>query len=122
MSWKRLCAVSDLAPNKLVRFEVDGVPIVAVNLGDGEFRAVPPACPHMEEPLDQSGVCKDGVLTCTKHLWQWDLRSGQGHAPDENDRRMLRYELRREGDDLYVELEAELEYEYEEEDDDDFEW
>ena len=44
------------------------------NYGGG-FRAIPPICPHMEEPLEESGVDRSiASLTCTKHLWAWDLR------------------------------------------------
>jgi toluene monooxygenase system ferredoxin subunit len=121
MGWKRVCAVGDVAVGSLKKFDVDGVPILVANLGD-EFRAYPPLCPHMEEPLAESAVCSDGVLTCTKHLWQWDMRTGQEQGPAE--KALLLYETRRDGDDLMALIEQELEYEYEEEgdDDDDFDW
>ena len=38
------------------------------------FRAIPPLCPHMEEPLEESGIIANCALTCTKHLWSWDLQ------------------------------------------------
>lgn len=119
MSWKRACAVSDVAVDGLRRCHVEGVAVLVANVG-GEFRAMPPVCPHMEEPLDQSGICKAGVLTCSKHLWQWDLLTGKEQG-DVAEKPLLMYQTRVEGDDVMVNIEQELEYEYAEEEDD-FEW
>lgn len=119
MAWKRVCSVNDVAVDGLRLFEVDGVSLLLVNLGT-EYRAIPPACPHMEEPLAQSGICANGILTCSKHLWQWDLATGAKQGPAEKE--LLMYQVRVEGDDVMVHLDKELAYEYEEEDDDDFEW
>ncbi len=119
MTWKRACAADEVAVDSLKKFSVDGVELVIANLG-GEFRAIPPACPHMEEQLEQSGICAGGVLTCTKHLWQWDLRTGEQRGPAEKP--LLMYEVRCEGNDVMVRIDEELAYEYGSEDDDDFEW
>lgn len=116
MSWKRVCTSTDVEPDTVKRFAVEGVDIVMVNLGD-TFRAYPPACPHMEEPLDESGICKGGTLTCTKHLWQWDMRTGQEQGPAEKS--LLMYDVKQEGADVFVFIDKELEYEYDEDDDDD---
>lgn len=120
MSWKRVCATEQVAENSLKRFEVDGVAIIVANYGDG-FRAFPPFCPHMEEPLAESGLMDGGRLTCSKHLWQWDLRTGDVLGAAEKP--LLFYEIKQEGSDLLAFLEAELHYDYDEEDgfdDDDF--
>jgi toluene monooxygenase system ferredoxin subunit len=113
MTWKRVCSVDAIAENSLKQFEVDGVPILVANVGNG-FRAYPPLCPHMEEPLAQSGICGDGVLTCTKHLWQWDMHTGEVRGPAEKP--LLMYEVKLDGGDVLVFVEKELTYEYEEED------
>jgi nitrite reductase/ring-hydroxylating ferredoxin subunit len=109
MAWRKVCTIASVPENSLVRFDVEGVPIVIAR-HEGEFFAYPPLCPHMAEPLAESGVCADGVLTCTKHLWQWDMRSGaeQGDA----ERPLLLYPTRCEGDELFVEIEQELSYAY----------
>ncbi len=115
MSWKRVCAASDVAALCLKAFDVDGVPILIANLGD-EYRAFPPLCPHMEEPLENSGIFDpSGVLTCTKHLWQWDMRTGERRGEAEKD--LLNYDVKREGDDILAFVVRELNYDYEEEDD-----
>ena len=120
MSWKRACAVADVESDALKRVEVDGVTVLLTRVGD-EFRAMPPVCPHMEEPLEQSGICQNGTLTCTKHLWQWSLLTGKEEG-DVAEKPLLLYETRVDGDDLMVHIAEELQYEFEEEDDDDFEW
>ena len=124
MAWKRVCSTGDVAPDRLGAFVVDGITVIVANLGDGAFSVFPPACPHMEEPLVQSGMCAGSVLTCSKHLWQWDMRTGEAAAPAENDRVLLRYDSKVEDGAVLARVETELLYDYEDEDDedDDFEW
>jgi len=120
MNWKRVCATGDVPQNTLLRFNVDGIDIVIANYDDG-FRGFPPFCPHMEAPLTASGMLDGGVLTCSKHLWQWDLRTGEMVGMAEKP--LLLYEVKTEGDDVMANMETELVYEYDIEDgndDDDF--
>jgi toluene monooxygenase system ferredoxin subunit len=108
---KRLCSAGDVAENAMTKFEVDGIKVIVARI-DGDYFAYPPLCPHMAEPLEISGVCDGGTLTCTKHLWQWDMKSGaeQGMA----EKPLLLYPVSREGDDLWIEIEHELVYDYDE--------
>jgi toluene monooxygenase system ferredoxin subunit len=121
MTWKRVCSAGDVAGNSLKKFDVDGVTVLIANTGS-EFRAYPPLCPHMEEDLEESGICEGGLLTCSKHLWQWDMLTGEMRG--EAEKPLLLYEVKQEADDVLVNIEKELEYEYdeEEEDDDDSFW
>ena len=116
MSWKAACTVTDVEAQSFKLFDVDGVSILVANL-DGEWRAYPPMCPHMEEPLAESGLCSKGILTCTKHLWQWDMLTGEARGPAE--RAMLMYDTKLEGDQVMVLVEQELEYDDDDDDDDD---
>ena len=111
MSWKRVCSIDEVAENSLKQFEVDGITVVVANLGD-DVRAYPPTCPHMEEPFAESGICEGGVLTCTKHLSQWDMRTGAELGIAEKP--LLIYEVRRDGDEVSVFIEKELTYDYDE--------
>ena len=122
MTWKRICSTSDIAPHRLVSFVVDAITVIVANLGDDGFSVFPPACPHMEEPLEQSGICAGPLLTCSKHLYQWDMRTGDAAGPAENDLVLLRYESKVEGDAVLASIENELVYAYEDDEDDDFEW
>lgn len=113
MSWKRICKASDVPENALRKFHVDGIDIVVANYGEG-FRAIPPICPHMEEPLAESGVIAKCVLTCTKHLWSWHL--GSLEMRGETERPLKTYEVRQENGDILAFVDEELVYEFEEED------
>lgn len=115
-----MCAPGDVPENTLKKFTVEGIAVVVANHGKG-FRAFPPFCPHMHEPLEISGMLNDGMLTCSKHLWQWNLVSGDKTGLSEKD--ILFYEMKEEDGSLYLNLVQELVYDWEDEDeldDDDF--
>lgn len=115
MSWKRICKVSDVPANSVKKFWIDGIALVVANYGSG-FRAIPPVCPHMEEPLEDSGVIANCKLTCTKHLWSWDLRTLEKLG--ETEKPLGTYDVKQEGEDLLAFVDKEIVYEFEEEDDD----
>lgn len=115
MSWKRVCTKNEMNGTPLKQFDVDGVAVVVANIGD-TFRAMPPFCPHMEEPLSESGVCEKHYMTCTKHLWQWDLRTGEPIG--EAEKSLLLYPLKEDGDDILIDMQEELTYQYGDESDD----
>jgi toluene monooxygenase system ferredoxin subunit len=121
MTWKRICDTAEVPENSVKQFKVDGIPLVVVNYGEG-FRAIPPICPHMEEPLAESGVVVHCVLTCTKHLWAWDLRSLEMQG--ETERPLKTYEVKQENGALLANIENELAYDFDaaegDLDDDDF--
>lgn len=119
MTWKKVCNVGDVAVNSVKIFDVEGVNVLIVNYGSG-LRAIPPICPHMEEPLSQSGIVANCVLTCSKHLWSWDLRTSG--MLGETEKPLKFYETREENGSLFVSVVEELVYEFESEDefDDDF--
>lgn len=109
MAWTKACKTGDVAENSIRQVEVNGVALLVANLG-GEYFAYPPLCPHMAEPLEISGVCDGKLLTCTKHLWQWDMRTGAPLGMAE--RELLLYPVAKDGDDVLVDLERELVYDY----------
>lgn len=119
MTWKRVCKLADVPENSLKKFTVGGVPLVVVNYGNG-LRALPPICPHMEEPLEESGVIANCVLTCTKHLWAWNLVSMVRQGETEKD--LQTYEVKQENGDIYAFVEQEIVYDFDDDDDmdDDF--
>lgn len=124
--WTRACALADIPEQTMRTVDVAGTPVMIANLGDC-LRAFPPFCPHMAEPLAESGHLDGGKLTCTKHIWQWDLRTGELHGMAE--RPIQTYDVKEEDGDIYVSVEEEIVYEYDEDeeeveeeelDDDDF--
>ena len=114
MNWKRVCASSDVPKDTVKKFAVDGVNVIVVNCGE-EFRIFPPLCPHMEESLDETAIIEGQTITCSKHLWQWDLRSGEMKGAAE--RPVLMYETSVSGDDVMIKVEQEITYDYDEDDD-----
>ncbi|MBT6786344.1 MAG: Rieske 2Fe-2S domain-containing protein, partial [Acidiferrobacteraceae bacterium] len=113
-TWQRVCNISELSAGTLKRVEASGIELIVTNLGDC-IRAFPPTCPHLAEPLVDSGLIKDGVLTCTKHLWQWDLRTGEMRGAAEQPVQM--YDAVLNDQDVMVRIEQEITYDYDDEDD-----
>ena len=115
MSWKVACAAQEVAENALKPCEIDGISIIVATVGDG-YRAYPPVCPHMEEYLEDSGICAGGVMTCDRHLWQWDMKTGEPKGPAEKP--LLMYDTKEEDGQVMVFMDQELEYEFDDDDDD----
>ena len=67
--WINICNVNDLKNNTIKKFTVKETVILIARTGSN-FYAFPGMCPHMEEPLDESGILNSEFLTCSKHLWQ----------------------------------------------------
>ncbi len=116
MSWKAVCKADEIEENALKFFDIDDIEFVVIRVADG-FVAIPAYCPHMEEPLAESGMCGGGLLTCSKHLWQWDLASGE--ARGETEKPLLMYQVRQDGDDVMVLLDEELVYDWDDDEDED---
>lgn len=115
MSWKRICGLADVAENGLKKFDVDGISVLIANYGEG-IKAIPPICPHMEEPLEDSAIIARCVMTCTKHLWAWDLRTLAMQG--ETEKPLRAYEVKQENGDIFALLDQEIIYEFQEEEDD----
>jgi toluene monooxygenase system ferredoxin subunit len=72
--WQVACDAADLDGEEMLECRVGDRDILLVRMED-HVVACPAICPHMEERL-AFGFVEGNVLTCSKHLWQWDLRSG----------------------------------------------
>jgi nitrite reductase/ring-hydroxylating ferredoxin subunit len=53
---------------------VNGQELLLINI-KGEIFACENECPHQGAPLD-SGIVKDGYLSCPRHGYRFDLKSG----------------------------------------------
>lgn len=73
-----VCPLQDLAPGEAKR--VDGsVPIAVFNV-DGELYAVDDTCTHQDASLADGWL--DGCFVeCPLHSSQFDVRTGEPHAP-----------------------------------------
>ena len=106
MSWKKVCAASDVTEAALDEFDIDGTKIVVSRQGD-TLLAYPLTCPHMEEPLS-NGMCDGETITCSFHLWQWNMVTGESTGEAEID--LLKYPVKIEDGDLYVDFSDILSY------------
>ncbi len=77
--WRPVTTLDDLWSGEMRGLEIDGAPIVVVNLA-GEIYAYVDRCPHSGQPLSKGSL--DGhLLTCAAHEWSFDCRSGVGVNP-----------------------------------------
>ena len=105
--WRPVLRAEELGADELRSVSIDGIDILLVRSGNAVI-ACPPFCPHQEEELEDTGMCSDGVLTCTKHLWQWILPGGEPTGDAE--RPLLIYPTKTVDEVIYVLVEGELRY------------
>jgi toluene monooxygenase system ferredoxin subunit len=108
--WKFAGMVADIPENALVEKVVAGITVILLRHSDQIF-AFPPSCPHMEEPLKNGLFDGDeGLITCTKHLWQWDAKTGAAVGLAECP--LLKYELKVNDGRVLLNVSEELTYEF----------
>ncbi len=78
-AWQSVCTSTDVAPDEIVKVEVEARSVILMRCPAG-VRAYLDACPHKGTPL-HDGDLYDGVLTCSLHLWEFDVASGEGINP-----------------------------------------
>lgn len=99
IEFKRACDLDDVWEGEMDVFEVDGQDVLIVHAADGEIRAFNPICPHQEHPLIE-GDLENGILTCSAHLWQFDVLSGEGVNPTGTS--LINYPVKTEDDAIWV--------------------
>ena len=103
MAFRRVCSLDDVWEGDMEAFEVDGTEVLVIHLPGGTVHAIQSLCPHQEVDL-ADGELEDGVLTCSMHLWQFDVASGKGVNPSHAE--VAKYPVKLEGDDVYVDVEG----------------
>jgi 3-phenylpropionate/trans-cinnamate dioxygenase ferredoxin subunit len=99
----RLCRRDDLTSGEVRRFDVDGVPIALVRIGD-EFRAVGDTCSHADFSLSEGTVDVDEcTIECWKHGSAFSLRTGEPESLPAT-RPVPVYAVTVDGDDVSVEV------------------
>ncbi len=72
-----VCALADLADGSATRFEVDGVPVAVVRVGDDVY-AIGDVCSHANVSLSGGEVwCDELELECPKHASAFSLTTGE---------------------------------------------
>lgn len=105
MAFQRVCSLDDLWQGEMEEFEVDGEEILLLHTEGGDIRAIPASCPHQETPLVE-GELDGNALTCSAHLWQFDVISGKGINPD--DAELCLFPVKVENDDIYVDVKGRI--------------
>jgi nitrite reductase/ring-hydroxylating ferredoxin subunit len=94
----RIARADDIPPGGAKVVKVDERPIAVFNV-EGCFYAIYNICPHEGGPLAE-GRLKGCVISCPWHDLAFDIRNGQ--STDGGGYSVGSYEIRVEGDDLYV--------------------
>ncbi|HNR31593.1 MAG TPA: Rieske (2Fe-2S) protein [Candidatus Hydrogenedentes bacterium] len=101
MDYVKLASRKDFEGKPMRVYRVLTRPVAVFREADGSFRAMEIGCRHQGADLS-TGSRQGDVVTCPRHGWQYDLRTGDclrgGDAP------LRRYAVKVEGDDIYVSL------------------
>ncbi len=99
MDYIRIAKVSELQGIRIKSFKVLARNIGIVNDGGGTFFATEISCKHQNADLS-AGQLKGDILTCPRHGWTYNIRSGQ--CLNHDSAPLRRYALKIEGDDVFV--------------------
>jgi nitrite reductase/ring-hydroxylating ferredoxin subunit len=89
---------NDVQPGQVKNYFREGKSIAIVNVG-GKYYAFEDSCPHMGARLS-NGSLDGSVITCPEHSSKFDVATGKALAV--SDSPLVTYEVRVEGDDVYV--------------------
>jgi toluene monooxygenase system ferredoxin subunit len=91
--WKQVIAVENIRDNEINEVSVDDLHLVMVK-DAGDIFAYRDECPHEQQPLSQ-GALEDGLIICSRHLWEFEVRTGQHltHLPMV-ERNLVQYPVR----------------------------
>ncbi|MCF7550849.1 Rieske 2Fe-2S domain-containing protein [Pseudonocardia sp. WMMC193] len=82
VKWFDVEGAADLWQGDLLDAEVGGDQVLLVHHLDGTYKAYQGVCPHQEILLADGGWDEDtGVLTCSGHNWEFDMKAGVGINP-----------------------------------------
>lgn len=99
--FQRVMSVSELPPEGEAREVACGERLICIANSGGTISAMDNVCPHRGGPLGQ-GIIENGKLICPWHAWAFDTKTGAAvHTPGVT---VEMYEVRIEGDDVFVKL------------------
>ena len=103
MGFVKVCTLDDLWEGDMEAFDVAGRRILLIHLPGGEVRATQTECPHQQGDLTD-GLLDGTTLTCSVHLWEFDVTTCQGINPTHPT--LASYPVKVDGDDVYVDPEG----------------
>jgi 3-phenylpropionate/trans-cinnamate dioxygenase ferredoxin component len=75
-TWTRACAIADIDPEDLIRFDNGTRTFVIIRSPDDTFHAMDGICSHEHVHLCD-GLVMDGIVECPKHNAQFDYATGE---------------------------------------------
>jgi 3-phenylpropionate/trans-cinnamate dioxygenase ferredoxin component len=75
-TWVEVCAVDDVEPEDVVRFDHDGRTFAIYRSPSGELYATDGLCSHERAHL-ADGLVMGNVIECPKHNGRFDYRTGE---------------------------------------------
>ena len=94
-----ICNRKDIPENGMKDFAIESGDRVLVANFCGRYFAYDARCPHQGTCLAE-GFFDGAVLTCSKHLWQWDITTGKPIGLAESS--LEGYDVEIEDDEIYV--------------------
>ena len=97
----RVASVDDIPPGGSLAIDVGEKRIAIFHYG-GNFYALDETCPHRGAPLHEGRVDR-GIVTCSWHQWQFDLKTGC--SPVNPLSKVRTYPLRVEDGGIWIDVE-----------------
>lgn len=97
--WHEVASLDDLWEGDVIEVTVGPDTVLLAHLPGGDVRAYQGICPHSRYQLALGDLDGD-VLTCSGHLWEFDLRIGAGVNPANC--HLYEYSVRLAGDTVFV--------------------
>jgi toluene monooxygenase system ferredoxin subunit len=79
-AWRETLRLDELWEGEIVGVHLKEGDVLLVNLGAGEIRAYDNRCPHAGSRLSEGRLIST-TLQCATHLWEFDVRTGDGVNP-----------------------------------------
>jgi toluene monooxygenase system ferredoxin subunit len=73
--WQPVVEFEEIFEGFINKVSASGVKLILLRI-DGELYAYEDACPHERHPLSL-GELEGDILTCAKHLWEFEIRTGK---------------------------------------------
>ena len=101
MQFIKVGNVTDFEIIKIKSYSMLGRKVGVIKQSDGSFYAIEVGCKHQGADLT-NGTIKNGIATCPRHGWQYDLESGE--CLNEISSKLRRHELQIEDGVISVSL------------------
>jgi len=99
--WHLVAKTSDVTPSVPKRVTVGKLAIGIYQVNDAYY-ALDEICTHQFALLSR-GACADGIVECPRHQGRFEIATGKALGPF-TEKDVGTYKVRREGDDIYVEI------------------